>query len=70
MLLHQLRHRSVTTATAELSNVLLSPKAECRLDDVTSTSKLDAIVAMMIELCRHLYRSMADSVFHAPPNFQ
>ena len=37
MLIHQLRHRSVTIATTELSNVLLSPLAECRLDNVTLT---------------------------------
>ena len=38
MHLRQWRHRSVTKATTELSNVLLSPLAECRLDDVTLTS--------------------------------
>ena len=38
MLLHQWHHRSVTIATMELSNVLLSPLAECCPDDVTLTS--------------------------------
>ena len=38
MLLHKWRHRSVTIATTELSNVLLSPMAECRLDDATLKS--------------------------------
>ena len=37
MLLHQLRHRSVTITTTELSNVLLSRLAGC-LDDVSLTS--------------------------------
>ena len=35
MLLHQCRHRSVTIATTELSNVLLTPLAECRPVGVT-----------------------------------
>ena len=38
ILLHQWRHRSFNLATTESSNVLLSPLAECRLDDVTLTS--------------------------------
>ena len=38
MLLHQWRHRSVTIATTELSNVLLSPLAEYRPNDVTLSS--------------------------------
>ena len=38
MLLNQWLHRSVTIATTELSNVLLSLLAECRSDDVSLTS--------------------------------
>ena len=34
MHLHQRCHRSVTIATTEYSNVLLSPLPECRPDDV------------------------------------
>ena len=62
-------HRSVTIATTELPNALLSPLAESRHEDVTLTS-----------ICRHCcyddksktsyYRSMADSVCHAPSIFQ
>ena len=40
MLLYQWHHRSVTIATAELSNVILNPLAECRPDYVTLTSML------------------------------
>ena len=46
----QWRHRSVTTATTALSNVLPSPFAECR--------QYDIMVAIMIDIWRHLYRSM------------
>ena len=45
---------SVTIATTELSNIVLSTLAERRPDDVT--------VAMMIDPLRHLYKSMADSM--------
>ena len=43
MLLNERRHRSVTIATTELSNVLLSSLADCRLNcvfDITFTLKL------------------------------
>ena len=38
MLLHEYCHSSVTIATMELSNVLLSPLAECCSNGVTLTS--------------------------------
>ena len=49
ILLHQCRHRFVTLATRELSNVLLSLLSECRLNDVSLPSTY-ATVAMMIDL--------------------
>ena len=63
MLLHQWGHRSVTIATMA-SKVILSCLAECCSYDC------DVIVAMGIDLWRHLHRSMADSVCHALPIFQ
>ena len=54
---------------AELLNVVLSSLIECQLDDVTLTSKLSHS-CYDDRSCRHLYRSMADSVCHAPPIIQ